>query len=570
MNMIRFSAPEIVKFGKGILADRRNDVYQNLFRKIDTADEIRSFIPQDSTWWAEPEFSSKFVDIALAFYRASRDAGDLERARQVVEGMLRYQRQDGYLGTYPEGEEFGIGFSVWNQSFSLLGLIAYWDETGDERALKAAMRCADYIISGYQGPDSHILLRALNMGSENCCVLLEIVYLYQRTGEKRYLDFADYIVNTMENTSNGVLDIQSPTACFSIKGIEMLIIYMGLIAYGKVTNRQDCLDAAKKYWQDLYEGQIDLSGCGTVSEFWTFAGARSAMRSRDLNPNETCVAAGWIEFSVMLFEATGDIRYFDAVERTIYNHLLGAMANDGSDFAYYQGNYGRKEERTHPGQYKCCRYRAMTVMSKLPSFTCYARDDRLVCPLYLPYQADYMIGGKPVHIQMTTDYPKNGSVVIDLASDTLDSISVELRIPDSCDSAVVNGRTAKKGSFIVDVSLQNGRGRIEAMLNFSPVYHEAVVDDLPSQAVTCGPVLLAIDSGWGTPIFSTEMNHAAELERVQDYPGLLMAYECDGTVRGEKRRIRLVDYASAAKRNAQRDRFRVWIPETGTLNESVY
>ena len=52
---------------------------------------------------------------------------------------------DGRLSSYPRAQEFGF-WDIWGRKYALLGLVAYYDQTGDKNALKAACRSTDALI----------------------------------------------------------------------------------------------------------------------------------------------------------------------------------------------------------------------------------------------------------------------------------------------------------------------------------------------------------------------------------------------------------------------------------------
>ena len=84
---------------------------------------------------------------------------------------------------------------MWGRKYVLLGLLAYYDLIGDRQALDAACREADYTL-GQIGPGkADIVELGRWTGMAASSIFEPTVLLYRRTGEKRYLDFARYIVN---------------------------------------------------------------------------------------------------------------------------------------------------------------------------------------------------------------------------------------------------------------------------------------------------------------------------------------------------------------------------------------
>ena len=564
---------------ESVLGRRLENTYRNLFLRQDPAALAAAYCGTHDLSFAEPEFAGKYLDICAAYHRNRGDGAPMENAARVVEGILQGQREDGYLGGYAPGNEYA-SFSVWNQAFTCFGLIAYWDACRDERALHAAMRCMDGIAQGFMRPDGPMLLRSGNGGSQHLVVLLPAAQLYARTGEERYLRFCRYILDTCEaSPKHNMLSNPSVLGFGSQKGIETLAFLLGMVEYGKVAHDARCIAAAQAFWQDLQEHHVGVTGCGDIAEVWTLNRNRAAMLPRDLLTNENCVAVGWMELSLALYADALDGRYYDAFERALYNHLFGSQAPDGSDFAYYQGNYGQKAVATEPTRYSCCRFRGLTMMAHLPECAVFAKAGTLALPLYASFEQVAMVDDVPVRIRMRTEYPRNGEIALEVFPQTSHAMTLLLRIPAWCEhfSLLRDGKEqcvpVQNGHAVLEGVFPPEGTRIALTLDMPVRRHREMVDDMPCIALEYGPLLLAIDSRYGTPIFSTTVDGDAaqkrlSLPREDSMP--MVAFQTSGTVRGQKQDIRLVDYASAGMTNPAQDRFRVWIPETGADMRGIF
>ena len=79
----------------------------------------------------------------------------------------------------------------------MLGLLAYYDLTGDKKSLEGAVKLADHLLT--QIPAQESIVRAgYYRGMPPSSVLVPMVMLYNRTMDSRYLDFAKYIVSEWE------------------------------------------------------------------------------------------------------------------------------------------------------------------------------------------------------------------------------------------------------------------------------------------------------------------------------------------------------------------------------------
>ena len=118
----------------GFLKEGWDRIYDNLVNRVDPHAHAASYAAvQDSEWYAEPEFSGKYLDLCVQIYKRTGNLKALKNARVVVDSILEHQRGDGYLGPYRAGLETA-GFGVWNQTFTLLGMLSYYRATKEAAA----------------------------------------------------------------------------------------------------------------------------------------------------------------------------------------------------------------------------------------------------------------------------------------------------------------------------------------------------------------------------------------------------------------------------------------------------
>ena len=184
------------------------------------------------------------------------------------------QTPDGYIGTYKRSAELS-NWDVWGRKYVLLGLLAYYDLTGDRKSLDAACREADYTM-GQIGPGKADIVKVgwwtgLAPGS----ILEPIVLLYRRTGEKRYLDFANYIVNRwgepggpdlVRKAIDGVPVFRmfpGPAPVIKdygdngqSKAYEMMSCYEGLAELYRATGKPEYLEAVRRVYNNIDTTEI--------------------------------------------------------------------------------------------------------------------------------------------------------------------------------------------------------------------------------------------------------------------------------------------------------------------------
>ena len=309
----------------GILYEYREKIIENLIYKIDADLHAETYTGnKGSDMYAEPEFTGKYLDLCMKIYRDQKNQRALENAKKVVDSIITNQRADGFLGCLPEGKE-NLNFGVWNQAFTLLGLTSYYLETGDKRALEAAHKSVSYTMDNFIEGRADIL-EALNGGTQHISILYFICLLYKATKEEKYKEYILFIVETIKHSDLNFFQFEDILELRTRKGIENFVILLGILEYAEIFGDKEAVLAVEKYWQQVADTQIRNTGNGTIKEFWTEGGNGCMLLGTDIKANETCVAVGWIELSLALFYRKQDAKYLDAIDKTLYNHILASIA----------------------------------------------------------------------------------------------------------------------------------------------------------------------------------------------------------------------------------------------------
>lgn len=515
------------KLESGIILDKYNAIRDCILNKTDCAIHVTAYEGEHEDMFAGGEFAGKFIDICVKFYLYTQDKTFLDKAAAVVGSVIKNQRTDGYIGGLPKGKEW-LNFTVWNQAFTVYGLCSYYEVTNDKKALSAAEKCIEFIDEYFMNGGD--LFDCLNDGSQHCSILLSAVKLYKITGKKTHGDFVKYILKEIRKSDNNFFGFKSVFDLRSKKGIENFIILLGMLECGDFCD--DAVLACERYWDELYRTQIREPGNGTNKEFWVPDGNKPQFLSIDIKPNETCVAVGWIEFSAELFKKTGKAKYIDAIEKTLYNHILGSINSDGSDFAYYQPNFGKRITETDEKMYKCCRYRGYSLFSQIP-FNLYCEDDSFITPFLY---TNSVYEGDGLSIKQKTNYPFDDTVSFEISGTT--DKKLKLRIPKwSGDINVSGTNTWRDGDYLI--CELKGASKISVGFDFSPILHDASIDNTKYAYVTYGPVLLSLDSGLNKNLYDMTIEPKTVFKRT-DKPNYKLCFEGPDN-------LFLVDYQSAGK-----------------------
>ncbi len=472
-------------------------------------------------WW-QTEFWGKYMHSAMP-YLAYTGSGRLkESIDRGVARILASQEPNGYIGNYPDELRCGEGWDVWGMKYTMMGLLHYYDGTKDAKALDAARRVCDYVIGeiGPGGKRGRALWETGNWcGYASSSILEPVVWLYNRTNEKKYLDFATYLVKGMTEPEAGprLLDLALKGVSVADrngygnraeshggyvmkhnrwKAYEMMSCYQGLIEYYEVTGRRELLDAAIATGKDIIKEEINLAGGCACSEAWFHGASKQHLPYRQLQ--ETCVTTTWMRFCEKLFEITGDTLWIDQLERTFYNAYLGAMKADGSEFQAYMPLSGN---RWH-GHHHCYMHTDCCTANGPRGFLCFlkkffrAKGDAAEFNFYSSALAKgTLANGRKVAFDMYSLYPRGDTARIVSHTEKAGVVPLKLRIPAWSANTVVtlNGRKldgVKAGGYFT-VSHEWVLGDVVEIRFDMPVVAHTLGHNV---AFTRGPVLLARDS----------------------------------------------------------------------------
>lgn len=533
----------------GVLFDAFEKVRRNFYENIDEKVHASSYEGPFTVMFAEPEFTGKFMDICAYYYETEGNIVALNKGMAVVDSIRKNIRDDGYLGRLEHGNE-KIAFLVWNQLFTIYGLTRMWEATGDKTILELAEKGADWIMKEFSGENFPNIIKTGNGGTQHICLMFAFCRLFTDTGKQIYLDYVKKVLDFCETTDLNLISFKNILEMRSRKGIEMLVIYLGILNYGCLTGDNVAVDAAKRYWEQVNDTQIRNTGNGTVREVWTENGNAPRLMPTDEKPNETCVAVGWMELSMALFHVDQQAKYLDAIEKTLFNHMIGSLDRGGRDFAYYQGNYGRKIFKTDEGLYQCCRYRGFTIISYLKDYIWYGDENKVIPMVY----TDSTFTSGDLEIVERTKYPTEGKIDFQIKNKGK-NMEMKLRIPTWCKDYSVSVNQSKieaePEAGYITVILPNGETKITLELKLPIICEKCEIDGKRYVSYRYGVLLLAMDTHWGNELFEPVSGDA--VPKQVEAEESMVHFICDS--------LHLIDFASAGTIDVSKDLYTVFIPE---------
>jgi len=514
---------------------------------------------------------------------------------KAVRSLLETQTSDGYIGTYQPSVQLG-GWDAWGRMRVLLGLLAYYDATGDRTALEAARREADYFRSQV-GPGKVNLGETgwpKHQGLPSTSILEPIALLYERTGSQDYLDLAQYILGQWETPNKltptglhlleGALSGKPVAKIAAPKAYEMTTNYEGVCELYRATGNRPYLDAALKVGESIRQTERMIIGSGSNQELWC-EGARYQTEVLE-QPIETCVTATWMNFCYQLLRLTGDPVWADELEVSLYNALLGGMRPDGRWWSYFNPLIGQRvpSPDQHPDVVmSCCVASGPVGLLLTPRWAVMTDHEGPVVNLYAPGSATVKLeDGAEVRILQETDFPVNDRIKLTLQPSQESRFALKLRIPawSRNTSLSVNGQVVPcpAGAY---AKLERDWRRGDSVVLKLDLRGRAVPapSGAPQLAVMRGPIVLALDNRLAQPqdkdvLLATDADGDVGLQPYANKPNdIWMAFEVQFQTRPEQyvskpMKLVMCDYASAGNDWSESNLFRVWLPQPLDLHQA--
>ena len=163
----------------------------------------------------------------------------------------------------------------------------------------------------------------------------------------------------------------------------------------------------------------------------------------DVHMGEGCVTTTWLQFSQALYNLTGDAKYMDEIEKSIYNHLLAAENPETGCVSYYTALQGKKPYRcTIDGH--CCLASIPRGIAAIPELA-YTKN------AYNGFNINFYSAGKITDKIFTKDgkemaidctieskFPEEGAATITLNPETKAKFLLALRVPSWCKNFKAN------------------------------------------------------------------------------------------------------------------------------------
>ena len=471
----------------------------------------------------------KWLEAASYVLASGEDPALRERVDRVVDLVAAAQADDGYLNTFiqlrqPDRRWTNIRMvhELYCAGHLIEAAVAHHRATGDRTLLDVATAFADHVDDVF-GPDG---LEAAPGHEE---IELALVRLYRETGERRYLDLARYFVDVRGRNDRfdwetdhpediaGLPDTwhtgtdwdptyyqsQAPVreqAAVEGHSVRAMYLFSGAVDVAGETGDEDLFGAMERLWENMAERRTYVTGgIGSTEHGERFT--EDYDLPNDTAYAETCAAIGSVFWNRRLFAHTGDARYPDLAERTLYNAMLVGQSLDGTEY-FYDNRLAADGDVHRSGWFECacCPPNLARLVAGLERHL-YATDgEALYVTQYVSSTAETILAGTPVTVDVESGFPWDGEVSLTVDPDEPTAFDLALRVPEWCvdPELAVDGEPvdATPGEFAVLSREWTGDETVTAAFPMAPrrvAAHPAVEDDVGRVALERGPVVYCLE-----------------------------------------------------------------------------
>lgn len=417
-------------------------------------------------WFAD---SDVYKTLEAAAWQLGRTPDDAE-LRTFVDTtaalLAKAQSEDGYLNSYrmlvepdQRWQKLHWSHELYCAGHLIQAAVAAARAGVGAEVVTVARRFADLIVERFSTVDD------IDGHPEIETALVE---LYRVTGHQPYLDQARRFIDLR---GRGILDGERFGAAYlqdhepvrqadEVAGhvVRQLYLLAGVVDVAVETHDEELMAAAHRLWDDAFGAKTYVTGAqGSRHRDEAFGDPYELPSDRAYG--ETCAGIASFQWNWRMLLATGKAQYADEMERALYNVIAGSTALDGTHFFYSNplhlrtGHDGSHEDapsdRLPWYSCACCPPNLARLVASLSGYAVTTDHSGLQVHLYAAGSVKTTVDGVSVHVDVATDYPWDGRVVLTVTTDA--PIELSLRVPSWATEALLDGEPADVVDGYTDV-----------------------------------------------------------------------------------------------------------------------
>ncbi|WP_085537375.1 glycoside hydrolase family 127 protein [Massilibacteroides vaginae] len=515
----------------------------------------------------------------IAYSLIDNPASDLEaKADEWIDKIASAQEPDGYINTYYTLTDLNERWTnmhmheMYCAGHMIEAAVAYYHATGKRKLLDVSIKMTEHMMSVF-GPDK----RHWVPGHQE--IELALVKLYNETKDERYLNFANWLIeerghghgvgwNNEPWESAYCQDDKPVREMTDIAGhaVRAMYLYCGMADVAALKNDTGYIEALDRLWDDVVLRKMYVTGgIGSSKHNEGFT------EPYDL-PNydaycETCASVGMVYWNSRMNQFTGDSKYIDVLERSMYNGALAGVSLKGDRFFYVNplASFGEHHRKEWYGC-ACCPSQISRFLPSVGNYIYGVSNNAVWVNLYIGNEAKFNVDEGEITLKLETKYPWEGNVKLTVKSLSLPlEKEIRLRIPDWCKSyrVIVNGQTknnlvTEKGYVVLNNKWKEG-DKIELEIDMPVQIVSAdpqVKENEGKRAVQRGPLVYCAEEIDNAESFE-KMTFSPKTLFAETYVPSILSGIVSVTAKESGKNVTLIPYYSWDNRSA--GQMKVWI-----------
>lgn len=497
---------------------------------------------------------------------------------EVIDLIGAAQGEDGYINTYYTIKDINLRFTNLQEGHELYcaghmmeAAVAYYRATGKDKFIHIIKRFADLICDEFS-PSKNSLGYPGHQEIE-----IGLFKLYEVTGETRYLEQAKMFLERRGEQPNYFIeeskkpefkrifhefqdyDVAYSQSHLPIRkqksaeghAVRAVYMYCAMADVAAAYGDKELLTVCETLWNNMVEKRMYITGSigssGILERFTT-----DYDLPNNSNYSETCASIGLALFGRRMTQIFKDAKYYDIVEKALYNTILSGIAMDGKSFFYvnplevWPNNCMNRTSKEHVKPVRqswfgvaCCPPNVARTLASLGEYIYFSEKNAIWVNLFISNKTKFEINHQEVTLDMQTNFPYDGHVKIVMDSKKVTIGKLYLRIPEYAQdyTVCIDGKQVSRldkhngyCSFNLEVSHQI----IDIEFSMKPRRLRAnplVKEDIGKVAIQKGPLIYCmeeVDNESNLPAYY--MDSSSELTEVYDEKllGGTMVIQCDG------------------------------------------
>jgi DUF1680 family protein len=414
----------------------------------------------------------KIIEGACYSFQIFNDPALEKRVDSLITLIGKAQEPDGYIytnrtvmgdhahewaGKKRWEKEADLSHELYNIGHLIEAAVAHYHATGKKNLLTIAIKAADRVCADF-GPGK------LQIYPGHQIIELAMAKLYQVTGDKKYLDAGKFFLDVRGpggdeyNQAHKKVVDQHEAVGHAVRATYM---YAGMADIAALTQDPSYIKAIDDIWEDVVSKKIYVTGgIGATGHGEAFGKPYELPNMSAYN--ETCASIANVYWNYRLFLLHGDAKYFDVLERTLYNAFLSGVSLTGDKFFYPNPLESHGQHARSPWfACACCPGNVARFVPSVGGYFYAQKDKSIYVNLFAAGSASFKLPDNTVSLEQKTNYPWDGDLQITVSPEKTGSFEVKVRIPGwAINKPIPSGLYTFEDTFA---------GQPEILLNDKPV-----------------------------------------------------------------------------------------------------